>query len=361
MTKRVRHAFTLVELLVVISIIGMLAGLLLPAVQGAREAGRRATCISNQSNVALALLNYENQRNAFPPMRKHVTTNGINTSNATWVGMILPLLEQQKAWDVIQACDSTNGNNAAVHSLALPVMKCRSSNTDRKSTKIDYVVNGGYQNVFNKTAETPDGNHLFEPGRAKDSLFMDFSGYTKDDDTSTSPSTFPCKTTTSMDIADGASNVLLLSENVDAGDWISYVSTTKTLFDAPDERSVAFCYPFNDAITNNLQLVTHSSSLVNIDSVLGSNTADSGWEGNWSDWRGYSSPVADWSAKWINLGRGGGVKHENTRPSSNHPGIVVAAFADRGVRPISDTMDKYIFIRICQPESGAVINMSDIQ
>ena len=61
-----KRAFTLVELLVVITIIGMLMALLLPAVQAAREAGRRATCMNNQKNISLALMTYEGSRKAFP-------------------------------------------------------------------------------------------------------------------------------------------------------------------------------------------------------------------------------------------------------------------------------------------------------
>jgi prepilin-type N-terminal cleavage/methylation domain-containing protein len=100
MIRRMRHArkwraFTLVELLVVIAIIGILVALLLPAIQAAREAARRSTCINNIKNLSLACMTYESSKKELPYGRKFDVWDAY-----TWTQLVLPNIEQQAVYDL---------------------------------------------------------------------------------------------------------------------------------------------------------------------------------------------------------------------------------------------------------------------
>ncbi len=96
------RAFTLVELLVVIAIIGVLMGLLLPAVQSAREAGRRVTCTNNQYQMALAASRFNDTNGFMPGWRNSLITNS-GTLFPSWPVMILPFAERSdiyRSWQL---------------------------------------------------------------------------------------------------------------------------------------------------------------------------------------------------------------------------------------------------------------------
>jgi prepilin-type N-terminal cleavage/methylation domain-containing protein/prepilin-type processing-associated H-X9-DG protein len=131
------RGFTLVELLVVITIISILIGLLLPAVQSAREAARKIQCSNNIKQLGLALLNYHTSFGIFPPSSVWKVNNKLDLTNISgsnnkslnenWAIIILPQLEQQNlrsSFDLTQPIPSAA--NAAARAVQLTMMLCPS-------------------------------------------------------------------------------------------------------------------------------------------------------------------------------------------------------------------------------------------
>src|SRR6187431_1038873 len=99
----IARGFTLVELLVVIAIIGILVALLLPAVQAAREAARRAKCQNNMKNIALAVLNYESSKKRLPP---GFVSQPASAETWGWAVFSLPNLEEQALYDALRPTET---------------------------------------------------------------------------------------------------------------------------------------------------------------------------------------------------------------------------------------------------------------
>src|SRR6476620_8562881 len=114
-SRLVTKGFTLVELLVVIAIIGILVALLLPAVQAAREAARRASCVNNIKNLAIGVLNHEGARKMFPLSWDgygQATAEGArpNEENgSSWIVSTLPYLEEQAMYDRFKSSGALKG------------------------------------------------------------------------------------------------------------------------------------------------------------------------------------------------------------------------------------------------------------
>ncbi len=121
MRKKKECGFTLVELLVVIAIIGILIGMLLPAVQSVRQAARRTTCANNVRQIALACHNYESARRSFPPGTIYNEIGAgplydparVDGSGVTTLVYLLPFMEQTNLNSYISADRSLKQTGAA--------------------------------------------------------------------------------------------------------------------------------------------------------------------------------------------------------------------------------------------------------
>jgi prepilin-type N-terminal cleavage/methylation domain-containing protein/prepilin-type processing-associated H-X9-DG protein len=186
MNRKHSHGFTLVELLVVITIIGILIALLLPAVQAAREAARRMQCSNNLKQWGLAMANYESVNQIYPYGTLTGSgggladgTSGVNGVNRrqTFVVALWPYFEQGNLTAIydFNYCFYAD-KNLPVTAYKVPMYYCPSDRqgvwtaTETSNGKIygsrcrgNYVVDWGYCD-FNRSVAKPDGTNAMKIG-----------------------------------------------------------------------------------------------------------------------------------------------------------------------------------------------------
>lgn len=198
-----RNAFTLVELLVVIAIIGILIGMLLPAVQQVREAARRTSCLNNLVQIGLAVHNYEFANEKLPPGTINKTGPIINQPKGEHISFLVQLLPNLEQRGIAENFDQSLGTyapaNLPARMMNIPTFQCpshRGSNGD---------IDVGLSNYAgcHHGSETPidaDNNGV---------LFLNSS-------------------VTFGDIKDGASNTVLIGEMLPQKDHLGWASGTRS-------------------------------------------------------------------------------------------------------------------------------------
>lgn len=166
----VRAAFTLVEVLVVIAIVGVLVSLLLPAVESSREAARRLQCMNNLKQIGVALLSYESNHKSFPSgYISQYDSNGIDTGPGWgWAAAILPQMEESIAYNAVHRDlpiehPQNSGRVVSIASYLCPSEDMRKIWVAKASggSLICDVAVSNYVGMFGTTEPGVDGDGIF--------------------------------------------------------------------------------------------------------------------------------------------------------------------------------------------------------
>jgi len=201
------RGFTLVELLVVIAIIATLIGLLLPAVQAAREAARRMSCQNNVKQLALAAVLHHDAKKAFPPGYTQESIGGRYQGHSVFY-FLLPFMEQTSVFGSMDPNVPVNNISNVAGSKAAAVIAslvCASDkfpegnphqySTTEKYGNTSYRANGGSRPIY-ATSATNDGMFMATGKAARKA--------------SSAPSGITVRT---KDVTDGTSNTILFADS----------------------------------------------------------------------------------------------------------------------------------------------------
>lgn len=303
--------FTLIELLVVIAIIGVLVGLLLPAVQQAREAARRTSCVNNLKQLGLAVHNYNDVNKHFPPFEEY--GRGHYGRRNGFV-LLLPHFEEQALWDQI---DADKGGvpwaNKSYWNTKISALECASSEppailTQGKVTGLNYRFCVGDRTMHRDAHERLTGRNR--------GMFV--SGAWDGDNNVVRPGT------KIKDILDGLSKTIAMSEKVSMTDgsktqWGGWAVATTAQRTRPSVCAAA-----------------------ESGGTLASGSIE---DSRWCDGRvAYSAfhtilPPNSPSCKESASGNIHDKQYNLSSASSAHPGIVNVLFGDGSVSSIDETID----------------------
>ena len=327
--KKSRRGFTLIELLVVIAIIGVLIALLLPAVQAAREAARRAQCTNNLKQLGLAVHNYADTHGRFPigrGTRPPQPYNDGSRYNYSGFSMILPYIEQSPLFSAINFNLTINyqSGNTTAQVTVISSYLCPSENqrTPAESAGNNYRFNEG-SNILYSCAETdPSGFNAAMP--APNGPF------------------FPERAIRMSEVTDGLSNTALASEKL-MGDFNQGIASRQR-----DVYNVSLS-PMPPTIEDAYQACESANST---SIAVG---GESGAGAPWID--GFLHTAIYKHAAPPNK------KSCYFRPvrlvmsaSSNHPGGVNVAFLDGSVKFMKDSIDRVVWRSIGSMNGGEIVS-----
>jgi prepilin-type N-terminal cleavage/methylation domain-containing protein len=348
--SRKSRGFTLVEMLVVISIIGVLMGLVLPAIQNARERGRMTQCSNNMRQLAMALTNYETQKQVFPGYTNLLGRVSGTTDNRKIVSFVVPVLANLERSDMLNlwSDDSKTASqcyagdsNSQLKSIYIGALQCVSDGApDNLHPWTSYIANSGCANTLDApypaaTPATFNYSHLRNEG-----VFFD------------TVNNEPAVGTSYVSSNDGAAYTMMLSENVGASMWAypwsgdSSVSNALVLkrghrartlntFVWWDASSSSVPDPkksfINSARDQAEQYVTADNSGSPFTITPGTNSDDKG-------------PTNDDQST-----TGTGNTWEYARPSSRHIGGAFVAFCDSRLVFLAETVDYQVYRQLMTP------------
>ncbi len=222
--RRVRRAFTLVELLVVVAIIGTLVALILPAVQASRAAARRTQCQNHLRQIGLACTEFETARSEFPTgcLGCRFSPDPRDRKFISWNVATLPYLDQVAVWERFDTSEPIGSEiNREAVSAVIPTFLCPDANRDFSTTP-EYLVNGKWD-AGEGMGLTDYGGMAGVEGPGRDAPAEESNRYYRD--AGSRGIMLAEIATRAVDITDGLSHTVIVAERacpeVDESQWAS--------------------------------------------------------------------------------------------------------------------------------------------